>query len=159
MDGMTSDEKKFFDSMAHIAVQYFNGCTDDKFYHLDKDDEYELSLKFEIFVIESLKKLWFEENAPLGKELGYPDCCIKEFCDQHPELLNRRVEVPQSDKDRYKAGCVNGNYTGFIPCIKHAKEILSGKIILDSLIKNRNIDFPPFPEYAPQETITDDKIL
>src|SRR5574343_250349 len=29
--------------------------------------------------IEKIKREWFEENQPLGKLLGYPDCCIKEF--------------------------------------------------------------------------------
>jgi hypothetical protein len=87
---------------------------------------------------------WFKINAPFGKELGYPDCCIKEFCDQPPELLHNN-EPTKDDIGRYEAGCINGDFTGFIPCVKHSKEILSGKITLASLITNRNKDFPQFP--------------
>ena len=94
--------------------------------------------------IEQLKDEWFEINAPYGKELGYPDCCIKEFCDQPPALLNN-YKPTKDDIGRYEAGCINGDFTGFIPCVKHSKEILSGKITLASLITNRNKDFPPFP--------------
>ncbi len=39
---------------------------------------------------------WFAENAPYGKELGYPDCCIKEFCNQPPALLNK-MKYPSKD--------------------------------------------------------------
>ncbi len=90
------------------------------------------------------KKEWFDENAPFAKELGYPDCCIKEFCDQPPALL-AKTERTENDMLRYEAACINGEYSGLIPCIRHAKEILSGKIKLESLIKNRNSQFPPFP--------------
>lgn len=95
--------------------------------------------------IEEYQKEWFEINAPYGKELGYPDCCIKEFCDQPPELLNQREEATAEDVGRFDAGCIDGQFTGFIPCVKHSKEILSGKIKLSDLIKNRNPEFPPFP--------------
>jgi hypothetical protein len=93
------------------------------------------------------KDAWFEENAPFGKELGYPECCIKEFCDQPPALLKRNKTPSKDDKRRYKAGCINGNFTGFIPCAFHAKEITMGKITLQSLIQNRNKDFNPFPNF------------
>jgi len=87
---------------------------------------------------------WFEENAPFGKELGYPDCCIKEFCEQPPALLKKMNKPTKDDLRRYKAGCINGQFTGFIPCSFHAKEITMGKITLASLIKNRNNKYPPF---------------
>lgn len=87
---------------------------------------------------------WFAENAPLGKELGYPDCCIKEFCDQPPEFL-KYSKPTKDDQRRLKAGCIDGNFTGFIPCARHAKEITMGKITLKSLIQNRNPEFPIFP--------------
>ena len=93
------------------------------------------------------KDAWFEENAPFGKELGYPECCIKEFCDQPPALLKRNKVPSKDDKRRYKAGCINGNFTGFVPCAFHAKEITMGKITLQSLIQNRNKDFNPFPNF------------
>ena len=96
---------------------------------------------------EQLKAEWFEENAPFGKELGYPDCCIKEFCDQPPALLRNATGPTQDDKRRYEAGCINGKFTGFIPCVFHAREIIMGKITLDSLIKNRNTNFNPFPNF------------
>ncbi len=89
-------------------------------------------------------KQWTDENSPLGKELGYPDCCIKEFCEQPPVLLNHSKPT-KDDKRRYKAGCINGQFTGFIPCKEHAKQIVMGKITLKSLIENRNPKFLPFP--------------
>jgi hypothetical protein len=98
-------------------------------------------------MLPKLKAVWFAENAPFGKQLGYPDCCIKEFCDQPPALL-RRIKKPSiEDKIRYAAGCINGKFTGFIPCKFHAKEIIVGRITLASLIQNRNKKFPPFPQF------------
>jgi hypothetical protein len=89
---------------------------------------------------------WFEINAPFGKQLGYPDCCIKEFCDQPPALLKRNLgNATKDDKRRYKAGCIDGVFTGFIPCAFHAKQITMGKITLASLITNRDITMPRFP--------------
>lgn len=96
--------------------------------------------------LQKLKDAWFAENAPFGKELGYPDCCIKEFCDQPPALLEV-VSPTEDDIRRYKAGCINGLFTGFVPCAFHAKEIMRGKITLRSLIQNRNKDFRPFPNF------------
>jgi len=87
---------------------------------------------------------WFEINAPFGKDLGYPDCCIKEFCDQPPQLL-RTNKPTKEDRRRYKSGLIQGQFTGFIPCSFHAKEITMGKITLVSLIKNRSSEFLPFP--------------
>ena len=89
---------------------------------------------------------WYRENAPFGRELGYPECCIKAFCDQPPALLKGRTPT-QTEKDRYKAACVNGEFTGFIPCAAHAKEILNAKRTLASLIENRNPAFLPFPYF------------
>lgn len=94
--------------------------------------------------IKRLQDEWFKENAPFGKELGYPDCCIKEFCLQPPQVLKNRNPTPD-DVLRYKSGCINGEFTGFIPCIKHAKEIKAKKITLASLITYRNKGFPIFP--------------
>lgn len=87
---------------------------------------------------------WTAENTPLGKELGYPDCCIKEFCNQPPAFLKHN-KPNKDDLRRYKAGCINGQFTGFIPCAFHAKEITTGKITIQSLIKDRNQNLPPFP--------------
>ena len=90
---------------------------------------------------------WYKINAPFGKELGYPECCIKAFCDLPPALLKKR-KTTKDDRRRYRAGCINGEFTGFIPCSFHAKQITMGKITLESLIKNRNDEFPPFPHFT-----------
>ena len=87
---------------------------------------------------------WTKENTPVGKLLGYPNCCINEFCQQPPILL-RNSTPSKIDLLRYRAGCINGIYTGFIPCKKHAILILQKKITLESLIKNRSTEFPKFP--------------
>lgn len=95
--------------------------------------------------IEQHKKEWFEINAPLGKRLGYPDCCIKEFCDQPPAVLNQNKKASKDDLMRHESGCIKGEFTGFIPCISHAKQINDDKITLGSLIKNRDSKLPKFP--------------
>lgn len=87
---------------------------------------------------------WTKENLPLGKDLGYPECCIKEFCEQPPIVL-KYSKPSKTDKLRFKAGCIDGQFTGFIPCSDHAKKILHGEIKLIDLIKNRNANFLPFP--------------
>lgn len=87
---------------------------------------------------------WAEENLPYGKKLGYPDCCIREFCLQSPYVL-KLTNRTQSDIDRYHASLINDVFSGFIPCKKHAKQILAGKITLASLIKDRDVSLPPFP--------------
>ncbi len=97
--------------------------------------------------IQEHKDAWFEENAPFGKDMGYPDCCIKEFCDQPPALLNKMKKPSKIDLRRYKAGCINGVFTGFVPCAFHAKEIVTGRITLASLITDRNPEFGPFPNH------------
>lgn len=100
---------------------------------------------------EKLIKNWTEENEGLGKSLGYPDCCIKEFCEQPPELMKTQKPT-KHDKRRYKASCINGVFSGFVPCKVHAKEITTGKITLDSLIDYK-IRKLPFPYSALEETI------
>lgn len=94
--------------------------------------------------IENCKKKWFDINQPIGKKLGYPDCCIKEFCDQPPELL-KITGATKKDRRRYRAGHIEGHYTGFIPCYYHAEQIRKGRITLNSLIKDRDGTLPPFP--------------
>lgn len=93
-----------------------------------------------------IQKKWYDTNMKLGFELGYPKCCIIEFGLAAPEIIHK---FPKSIINiRYEAGCINGKFTGFIPCYRHALMIISGKITLHSLIKNRNPIFPPFPNYA-----------
>lgn len=81
-----------------------------------------------------LIKQWTDENKPIGEALGYPDCCIKEFCNEPPQLMQG---VPTKEqKQRLEAAYIDGFYTGFIPCAYHAKQIIEGKISLSSLIDN-----------------------
>jgi len=97
--------------------------------------------------LEQHQKQWYEENAPLGKDLGYPECCINEFCSQ-PPVCFKYVKASDNDRRRYKAACIDGKFTGFIPCTSHAMQILRGQITLASLIENRNPLLPPFPFFA-----------
>lgn len=90
------------------------------------------------------RKKWYKENAPFGKLLGYPDCCIIAFCNQTPMYL-KKYGTTYSDKMRLKASYINGKYSGFIPCEYHARLINNKWITLESLIKNRSKKFPPFP--------------
>jgi hypothetical protein len=89
-------------------------------------------------------KEWTRINAPLGIELGYPLCCVNEFCQQPPFVLNNQ-KPSKTDQKRYKAACINGQYSGFIPCAFHASQINAGKMNLSDLVKNRSDEFPEFP--------------
>lgn len=91
----------------------------------------------------NIKKRWYKINAPLGRDLGYPECCLKEFGDCAPELMTG--EPTRGDKRRFRAGHIDKIFTGFFPCNHHAKAILNNEITLGSLIKNRNVKFAPFP--------------
>lgn len=95
--------------------------------------------------IEAAKKQWKSENEFIGRELGYPQCCINEFCAQ-PPLVLKTSGTSLSDEERLKAAHLNGKYTGFIPCKRHAQLILDKKITLESLITDRNTIYPPFPQ-------------
>ncbi len=108
-----------------------------------------------IFKIRRAMKEWRDENRPVAKELGYPDCCIHAFCEMPPLLIRylsyKRIQIPNYEM-RYRAGCIDGKFTGFIPCAKHAQQILENKITLESLIKNRSPLFPPFPYWGHYES-------
>lgn len=91
---------------------------------------------------------WAKENYPLGKLLGYAPCCIKEFCLDYPSKLKKR-KLTRDDLIRLDASYMNGKYTGYIPCLNHAKLIKKGTIKLTDLINNRDPRLPPFPNYAP----------
>ena len=94
--------------------------------------------------LKELQREWYRINAPLGKQLGYPECCIREFCNQPPEYLRSNYRTAD-DMIRYRAGQINNKFTGFIPCLSHARMILTKKIQLKDLIKNRDKSLPPFP--------------
>lgn len=95
--------------------------------------------------IDIFKKNWHEINQPIGKMLGFPDCCINAFCNEPPEILENK-EPTDDDKRRYEAACINGKFTGFIPCSEHAGQIVSGEITLASLISERDPSLPEFPK-------------
>lgn len=90
------------------------------------------------------KNEWYAINAPIGKRLGYPQCCIDAFCNQPPGSFAGKTPSI-ADKERVRASYVGKYYTGFIPCHEHAIQVLSGKIALFQLIKNRDTSLPPFP--------------
>lgn len=94
---------------------------------------------------EKLKEDWYNRNAPLGLDLGYPQCCVNEFCAQPPELL--KGKPTREDIQRHDAGFLNNQFTGFIPCAKHSREIIAREITLESLIKNRSNEFGQFPNH------------
>lgn len=96
-------------------------------------------------VLSAAVRQWWDENHPFGKQLGYPDCCIEAFCNQPPVLL--KGMPTDNDIMRYNAACINGVFTGFIPCTTHAGMILRGHISIFDLIVNRNPEFPPFPDF------------
>ncbi len=87
---------------------------------------------------------WYKENQPLGKSLGYPDCCIQEFCDQPPSWMKGR-NPSKDDKRRMNAATLAGWFTGFVPCSDHAKQIVAGKLNLEDLIENRDTKWFLFP--------------
>lgn len=78
---------------------------------------------------ESREDIWRHN----GKMLGYPECCIESFVGQHP--LSRT-------EDQYAIGNLG---LGFIPCPKHAKEVVQGGRAIETLITNRDPSFEPFP--------------
>lgn len=90
---------------------------------------------------------WREINEPIGQRLGYPKCCVDEFCLAAPEILNNPLSrLTVIDHIRFDAAHVDGVYTGFIPCAEHARLVLLGKVKLADLIENRDINEPPFPD-------------
>ncbi len=73
-----------------------------------------------------------ETSIESGAHYGYPECCIKEFVKTPPSQmykLNRKEA-----NIRFKAGHINGVFSGFIPCLKHAKQIRDKEITLVELI-------------------------
>lgn len=69
-----------------------------------------------------------------GEYYGYPHCCSLEFA----VAIQTRTGSRQPEQQGM------GLVTGFVPCFKHSKDILAGRITIDSLISNR-IHPLPFP--------------
>jgi hypothetical protein len=86
-----------------------------------------------------------KRSTESGKAYGYPSCCIEKFVSQTPSYLqsNRPTDA---DKLRFKTACINGKFSGFVPCDNHAKQIFKGEITLEQLIdtKTRSVALP-FP--------------
>ncbi len=76
----------------------------------------------------------FNLQRVMGEYFGYPKCCIDEWCASHPVFFYMRPEV-QQEAER----------GGFIPCLKHSKEIVASKVTHEALIENR-ICSVPFPD-------------
>lgn len=90
-------------------------------------------------------KIWIDTSSFSGIQYGYPQCCIDEFIKCTPSEMSRRNPT-QEEKIRLKASMINGKYTGFIPCILHAKQIISGKTTVENLINYKKRTVPlPFP--------------
>lgn len=90
---------------------------------------------------------WTRENEEFGLSLGYPKCCVAEFCNNPPELMS---ELDKKEIEfRYNASFINGVYSGLIPCKEHARMIHNNEIKITDLIKNRNADLPDFPNLQP----------
>mgnify|MGYP006282196489 CR=1 FL=1 len=70
-----------------------------------------------------------------GDYYGYPRCCQDGFY-EFLACKNKR------SSDQRKAG----NGTGFIPCVKHTEEILTGKLKLEDLILPTRQHPKPFPK-------------
>ena len=64
-----------------------------------------------------------------GKYFGYPQCCIDQFC----------ASLERTDEQRDAS-----QGTGFVPCTKHSKMILTGHIRIKDLITGRQHN-QPFP--------------
>ena len=67
----------------------------------------------------------------IGRYYGFPECCIESFMQTMGALGN-------------PLGAEAGNGTGFIPCPKHAQQVIDGDIKLEDLINNRECE-TPFP--------------
>lgn len=72
----------------------------------------------------SRKETWIEN----GRYFGYPECCIKDFCERGYELTVEQELVHQN--------------IGFIPCPECAKKITKGEATLESLLIERECPDP-----------------
>lgn len=90
-------------------------------------------------------KAWIQESIESGEKYGFPKCCIDEFVSLPPGEMKKNK--PTEDHVlRFEMGKINGDFTGFVPCINHARMIQQGKILLSDLIDyNKREEFMPFP--------------
>lgn len=88
-------------------------------------------------VIKDLQSEWREQNFEVGNDFGYPICCIDEFCKDHPLLLEHlpnTTERQNTEKLRYDMSLIDGEETGFFPCLSCAEKIKNGETTLEGLI-------------------------
>ena len=86
-----------------------------------------LRVYMKAYTTDEVRAYW-KENGIL---FGYPSCCIDSFC-SIPLAERLPIQLQASNK------------TGFIPCAKHAQQIVNGEITIESLITNR-LHHNPFP--------------
>jgi hypothetical protein len=72
-----------------------------------------------------------------GLYYGYPQCCIDNFIETYKKIQKRTDEQERAHMS-----------TGFIPCHKHALEIIAGQRTLESLILPTRKHNRPFKSYA-----------
>ena len=90
-------------------------------------------------------KNWIAESVESGNKYGFPKCCIAEFIAKTPSMM-KNSKPTTNDILRFEMAKINGNYTGFIPCLNHAKMIKAKKITLPELIDyKKREEFMPFP--------------
>lgn len=90
-------------------------------------------------------KNWILESIENGNKYGFPKCCIDEFISKTPSMM-QNSKPTKDDLLRFEMGKINGNFTGFVPCLNHAKMIQQKKITLFELIDyEKREEFMPFP--------------
>jgi len=76
-------------------------------------------------------KEYCSNKRKLGEYYGYPKCCIDSFMERNQD----KRKVREASKGREVS-----RRTGFIPCDKHAEEILRGSICIEDLIIDRKCE-------------------
>ena len=90
-------------------------------------------------------EIFVKESTESGEKYGFPKCCIDAFVAQNPGYMKNRKPT-REDLLRFDAAHVNGVFTGFVPCIKHAKMIKLRQTTLSDLIDyETRKDHLPFP--------------
>lgn len=97
------------------------------------------AIKAAIDKFKSESAVKYQYYAKMGEYLGYPKCCIDEFINDNKDgrfaahYRKQNGELP-----------IEIQGVGFIPCRKHTKMIVEGKIKIQNLINNRKcpVAFP-----------------
>lgn len=91
-------------------------------------------------------KEWIESSVKSGEKYGYPKCCVDAFISQPPSKINSRKKPSPGDVLRFKMGHIDGKFSGFVPCLAHAKMIEANQVTLEELIeKEKRTVRLPFP--------------